>query len=119
MICCTRSMDLGGNRGGTVGLVSILDDSAIDRLVPGIRGVLGERGSGVLKISDVCGHVYVTYALFIVPVNGETAIEGTSPVYGDSINFFSAWMRWSAVSLPTCLTPKSSTTGENQMSLVA
>ena len=34
---------------------------------------------------DVCGHGYVTYALFVVPVNGETAIEGSSLFDGDSI----------------------------------
>ena len=75
---------LGRQQGGIVGLVSILDGSAIDRLVPGMRGVLGERGRGVLKrmkgFSDLCGHGDVTYALVLVPVNGDTAIEGTSPV---------------------------------------
>ena len=34
---------------------------------------------------DVCGHGNVTYALVVVPVDGETAIEGTSPVDGNSI----------------------------------
>ena len=34
---------------------------------------------------DVCGHGDVTYALVLVPVNGETAIEGSIPVDGDSI----------------------------------
>ena len=34
---------------------------------------------------DVCVHGDVTYALVVVPVNGETAIEGSSPVNGDSI----------------------------------
>ena len=34
---------------------------------------------------DVCGHGDVIYVLFVVPVNGETAIEGTSPVDEDSI----------------------------------
>ena len=34
---------------------------------------------------DVCGHGDVTYALVLVPVNVETAIEGSSPVDGDSI----------------------------------
>ena len=34
---------------------------------------------------DLCGHGDVTYALVAVLVNGETAIEGTSPVDGDSI----------------------------------
>ena len=70
-------------------MVSILDGSAIDRLVPGMRGVLGARRRWVLKLVeglwDVCGHVDVTYALIIVPVNGETAIEGSSPVNGDTI----------------------------------
>ena len=82
-------MDLGGNRGESFGLVRILDGCAIDRLVPGMRGVLGERGRGVLKLAeglfDVCGHGDVTYALVVVPVNSETAIEGTSPFDIDSI----------------------------------
>ena len=34
---------------------------------------------------DVCEHGDVTYALAIVPVNGETSIEGSHPVDGDSI----------------------------------
>ena len=38
--------------GGIVGLVRILDGCAIDRLVPGMRGVLGERGRGVLKLVE-------------------------------------------------------------------
>ena len=36
-------------------------------------------------LSGVCGHGDVTYALVLVPVNGETALEGTSPVDIDSI----------------------------------
>ena len=78
MICCTRLMDFGGNRGGIVGLVSILNGSAIDRLVPGMRGVLGARGRWVLKLVegflDVCGRGDVTNDLVVVPVNGETTI---------------------------------------------
>ena len=80
---------LGRQQGGIVGLVRILDGCAIDRLVLGMRGVLGARGRGVLKLveglSDVCGNGDVTYAFVVVPVNGETAIEGTSSVDGDSI----------------------------------
>ena len=72
-----------------VGLVSILDGCAIDRLVPGMRGVLGERGRRVMKLVeglfDVCGHGNVTDALVVVPVDGETSIEGTSPVDGNSV----------------------------------
>ena len=34
---------------------------------------------------DVCGHGNVTYALVIVPVDGDTAIERTSPVDGNSV----------------------------------
>ena len=34
---------------------------------------------------DLCEHGDVTYALVVVPVNGETAIEGSSPFDGDSI----------------------------------
>ena len=33
----------------------------------------------------VCGHGNVTYALVVVPVDGETAIEGTSPFNGNII----------------------------------
>ena len=66
-----------------------MDGCAIDRLVPGMRGVLGARGRRLLKLVeglfDVCGHGYVTYALVVVPVDGETAIEGTSPVDGNSV----------------------------------
>ena len=80
---------LGRQQGGIVGLVSILDSCAIDRLVPGMRGVLGARGRVVPKLVeglfDVCGHGDVTYALFVVPVDGETAIDGTSPVDGNSV----------------------------------
>ena len=69
--------------------MSILDGSTIDILVLGMRGVLGSRGSWVMKlvegILDVCGHGDVTYALVVVTVNGETSIEGTSPVDRDSI----------------------------------
>ena len=42
---------------------------------------------------DVCGHEYVTYALVIVPVNGDTTIEGSSPVYGDSIQLLERLVR--------------------------
>ena len=34
---------------------------------------------------DVFGNGDVTYALVIVPVDGDTAIEGTSPVDGNII----------------------------------
>ena len=34
---------------------------------------------------DVCGNGDVTYALVVVPVDGETAIEGTIPVDVNSI----------------------------------
>ena len=34
---------------------------------------------------NVCGHGDVTNPLVVVPINGETAIEGSSPVDGDSI----------------------------------
>ena len=70
-------------------MVSILDGSTIYRLVPGMRSALGARGRWVLKIVegllDVCGNGDVTYALVVVPVNGETKIEGYIPVNGDSI----------------------------------
>ena len=80
---------LGRQQGGIVGPVSILDDSAKNRLVPGMRGVLGVRGRWVLKLVegflDVCGHGYVTNTLVVVPINGETAIEVSSPIDGDII----------------------------------
>ena len=60
-------------------LVSILDGSAIDGLIPGMRGVLGERGCWMLELVegflDVRGHGDVTSPLVVVPTNGETAIE--------------------------------------------
>ena len=68
----------GRQKGGIFGLVRILDGSAIDRLVPGTRGVLGARGHWMMKLVeeflDVCGNGDVTNALVVVPVNGETAI---------------------------------------------
>ena len=80
---------LGRQQGGIFGLVRILDGSAIDRLVPSVRGVLGARGRWVLKflerLLDVCGHVDVTYALVVVAVNGVTAREGFSTVDVDII----------------------------------
>ena len=70
-------------------MVRILDGSAIDGLVPGMRGVLGARGRWMLKLLegllDVCGHGDVTNTLVVVPINGETAIEGSSPIDGDII----------------------------------
>ena len=70
-------------------MVRILDGSAIDGLVPGMRGVLGARGRWVLKLVEgflyICGHGDVTNTLVVVPINGETAIEGSSPIDGDII----------------------------------
>ena len=70
-------------------LVSILDGSTIDGLVPGMRGVLGTRGFWMLELVegflDVCGHGDVTSPFVVVPINGETKIKGASPVDGDSI----------------------------------
>ena len=70
-------------------MVGILDGSAIDGFVPGMRVVLGERGRWMLKLLegllDVCGHGDITNPLVVVPINGDTAIEGSSPVDGDSI----------------------------------
>ena len=71
-------------------LVSILDSRAIDGLVPGMRRILGARGSWMLEflegLLDVCGHGDVTSPLVVVPINGDTAIEGSSPVDLDSIH---------------------------------
>ena len=70
-------------------LVSILDGSAIYRLVPGMMCFLGERGYWMLELVEVllnvCGYGYVTSTLVVVPIKGETAIEGASPVDGYSI----------------------------------
>ena len=70
--------------GRIVGLVSILDGSAIDRLVSGMRGVLRARGRWMLELVegflDVCGHGDVTSPLVVVPINAENAKEGASPV---------------------------------------
>ena len=70
-------------------LVSILDSSAIDRLVPGMRCVLGARGCCILELVEgflnVCGHGDVTSTFLVVPIKGETTIEGASLVDGDSI----------------------------------
>ena len=39
----------------------------------------------VERFLDVCVHEYVTYAIVVVPVNVETAIEVSSSVDGDII----------------------------------
>ena len=67
---------------------------------------------------EIFGHGDVTVACHILPVNGESAEEGTGPVDGYGIQFWRAWMRRSAFSLPMYLTPKSSTTREKMISLV-
>ena len=71
-------------------LVGILDGSAIDGLVPGMRGVLGEGGGWILGLLEgflgVCGHGYVTSPFFLVTIKGETTIKGASPVDRDSIH---------------------------------
>ena len=70
-------------------MVRILDSSAIDGLVLGMRSILGARGRCMLKLLegflDVCGHGDVTNPLVVVPINGETTIEGSSPINGDII----------------------------------
>ena len=70
-------------------MVRILDGSAIDGLVLGMKGVLGERGRWMLKLVevflDVCGHGDITNPLVLVPINGDTAIEVSSPFDGDII----------------------------------
>ena len=70
--------EFGGQQGGIVGLVSILDGSAIYGLVPGMRGVLGARGRWMLKLVEgflyLCGHVNVTNTFVVVPNNVETPI---------------------------------------------
>ena len=72
-----------------VRLVSTLDGSTIDGLVPGMRGFLGARGRCRMRLVagflDICEYGYVTSPLFVVPINGETAIEGSCPVDGYSI----------------------------------
>ena len=70
-------------------LVSILDGSAINRLVPSMRGVLGARECWMLELVEgflnVCGHGNVKSTFVVVPIKGETTIEGASPVDEDSI----------------------------------
>ena len=70
-------------------LVSILDGSAIDRLVPGVRDVFGARGCWMMELVEgflnVCGHGDVTSPFVVVPIKGETTIDGASPVNGDGI----------------------------------
>ena len=70
-------------------LVSILDCSAMDGLVPGMRGILGARGCWMLELVEgflgVCGHGDVKSPFVVVPIKVDTTIEGASPVDGDSI----------------------------------
>ena len=76
-------------QGRIVVLVRILDGSAIYRLVPGMRGVLGTRGCWMLELVEgflnICGHGDVTSTFVLVPIKGETTIEVTSLVDGDII----------------------------------
>ena len=89
MIYWTKLMDLLGNRGGIVVLVSILDGSAVYNLVPGMRGVLGARGCWMLDLVEgflnVYGHVDVTSSFVVVAIKGDTTIEGDSTVDGYGI----------------------------------
>ena len=59
-------------------LFSIFDVSAIDGLVPGMRGVLGARRFWMLELVegflDVCGNGDVTSPFVVVPIKGETTI---------------------------------------------
>ena len=79
----------GRQKGGIFVLVGILDSSAIDGLVPGKRGILGAGECWILELVEgllyVCGHGYVTSPFVVVPIKGETTIEGAIPVDGDSI----------------------------------
>ena len=72
-------------------MVRILDSSAIDGLVPGMRSVLGAGGCWILGLVEgflgVCGHGDITSSFVVVPIKGDTKIEGASPVHGDSIQF--------------------------------
>ena len=79
----------GRQSGGIAVLVVILDGNAIDGLVSGIRGILGAGGCWMLELMDgfldVYGHGYVTSPFVVVPIKGETTIEGASQVDEDSI----------------------------------
>ena len=61
---------------------------------------------------EIFWHGDVKGACRKVPVNGESVEEGTNPVDGDGMQFWRSWMRWASFSLPMYLTPKSSTTKE-------
>ena len=67
----------------------ILDGSDIDRLVPCIRSILGARGCWMLELVEgflnVCGNGYFTSTFVIFPIKGDTTIELSSPVDGNSI----------------------------------
>ena len=85
-----HGVDLFGRiQGEVVVLVIILDGSGIDRLVPGMRGVFGARVCWMLELVEgflnVCGHLDVTNHFSVVPINGQTTIEGASLVNGYSI----------------------------------
>ena len=103
-------------------LVRILGGSAIYRLVPGMRGVLGAIGCSMLELVDgfldVCGHGDFTSPFVVVPVSGETTIEGASSVDGDSIQLLESLDEMVSISFPEYLTTKSSTTRENKIYLV-
>ena len=59
-------------------IVGILDGSAICRLVPGVRGVLGAGGFWMLELVegflDVVGHGDVTNPFVVVTIKGGTTI---------------------------------------------
>ena len=67
---------------------------------------------------EIFGHGDVAGACGVVPVNGESAEEGTSPVDEDGVQFWRAWMRWSAFSFLMYLNPKLSTMRDKIMVLV-
>ena len=67
---------------------------------------------------EIFGHGDVVGAYGIVPVNGESAKEGTGPVDGDGIQFLEGLDEVVGVSLTIYLTPKSSTTRKKMMGLV-
>ena len=79
----------GRQQGVIVVLVSILDGSAIERLVPGMRGVLGARGCWMLELVrgslNVYRHGDVKNPFVVVLIKGDTTIEGSIPVDGDII----------------------------------
>ena len=77
--------------GRRVIVLCVLDVPSVGGFGPGVWGMLGALGCWMLEFQQVCleifGHVYVTGVCGVVPVDGESTEEGTSPVDGDGVEF--------------------------------